>query len=132
QGGPCRGWPAFPRPSMPEEINRLCTDVLCDYLFTTDHFAHENLLAEGVPSEKIFFVGNVMIDTLMNHRELARGLDLMARWGLAVEQLCHTHAASPVECRSIGNARSDPRRSPGYRPRDPDRLSCPSAYQGHG
>jgi UDP-N-acetylglucosamine 2-epimerase (non-hydrolysing) len=70
-------------PSMPEEINRLCTDVLCDYLFTTDHFAHENLLAEGVPSEKIFFVGNVMIDTLMKHRELARGLDLMARWGLA-------------------------------------------------
>ena len=38
--------------SMPEEINRLCTDVLCDYLFTTDHFADENLAAEGVPAEK--------------------------------------------------------------------------------
>ena len=34
--------------SMSEEINRLCTDVLCDYLFTTDHFANENLIAEGV------------------------------------------------------------------------------------
>jgi UDP-N-acetylglucosamine 2-epimerase (non-hydrolysing) len=68
--------------SMPEEINRLCTDVLCDYLFTTDHFANENLLAEGVPPDKIFFVGNVMIDTLLKHQELARGLGLIERWGL--------------------------------------------------
>jgi UDP-N-acetylglucosamine 2-epimerase (non-hydrolysing) len=48
---------------MPEEINRLCTDVLCDYLFTTDHFANENLQAEGTSPDKVFFVGNVMIDT---------------------------------------------------------------------
>jgi UDP-N-acetylglucosamine 2-epimerase (non-hydrolysing) len=68
--------------SMPEEINRLCTDVLCDYLFTTDHFANENLIAEGVAPEKIFFVGNVMIDTLLKHRELARGLGLIEQWGL--------------------------------------------------
>jgi UDP-N-acetylglucosamine 2-epimerase (non-hydrolysing) len=68
--------------SMPEEINRLCTDVLCDYLFTTDHFANENLRAEGVPEEKIFFVGNVMIDTLLKHRAMAAGLDLMEKWGL--------------------------------------------------
>ena len=38
--------------TMPEEINRLCTDVLCDYLFTTDHFANENLLAEGYHQRK--------------------------------------------------------------------------------
>lgn len=68
--------------SMPEEINRLCTDVLCDYLFTTDHFANENLLAEGIAKEKIFFVGNVMIDTLLKHKELAQGLGLVERWGL--------------------------------------------------
>ncbi|MEW6329964.1 MAG: UDP-N-acetylglucosamine 2-epimerase (non-hydrolyzing) [Pseudomonadota bacterium] len=68
--------------SMPEEINRLCTDILCDYLFTTDHFADENLLAEGIPREKIFFVGNVMIDALLKHRDLARGLGLIKRWGL--------------------------------------------------
>ena len=67
---------------MPEEINRLCTDVLCDYLFTTDHFANENLLAEGISPEKIFFVGNVMIDTLLKHKELARGLGLLEYWGL--------------------------------------------------
>lgn len=68
--------------SMPEEINRLCTDVLCDYLFTTDHFANENLIDEGIAPEKIVFVGNVMIDTLLKHRELARGLGLVEQWGL--------------------------------------------------
>jgi UDP-N-acetylglucosamine 2-epimerase (non-hydrolysing) len=68
--------------SMPEEINRLCTDVLCDYLFTTDHFANENLLAEGVSPDRMIFVGNVMIDTLLKHRELARGLGLVEKWGL--------------------------------------------------
>jgi UDP-N-acetylglucosamine 2-epimerase (non-hydrolysing) len=68
--------------SMPEEINRLCTDVLCDYLFTTDHFANENLLAEGIPPDKILFVGNVMIDTLLKHKELARKFSLVERWGL--------------------------------------------------
>ncbi|MBV5327485.1 MAG: UDP-N-acetylglucosamine 2-epimerase (non-hydrolyzing) [Chlorobium sp.] len=68
--------------SMPEEINRLCTDVLCDYLFTTDRFANENLLNEGVPAGKIFFVGNVMIDTLLKHKEMAGQLQLGKRLGL--------------------------------------------------
>lgn len=67
---------------MPEEINRLCTDVLCDYLFTTDRFADENLRREGVPDEKIFFVGNVMIDTLLKHRKLAAKLTLREELGL--------------------------------------------------
>jgi UDP-N-acetylglucosamine 2-epimerase (non-hydrolysing) len=69
--------------SMPEEINRLCTDVLCNLLFTTDHFANDNLRAEGIPSSKVFFVGNVMIDTLLKHKEMARGLTLANRWELA-------------------------------------------------
>jgi UDP-N-acetylglucosamine 2-epimerase (non-hydrolysing) len=68
--------------SMPEEINRLCTDVLCDYLFTTDHFANENLKAEGVPDDKVFFVGNVMIDTLLKHKQMASTLKLMDQFGL--------------------------------------------------
>ncbi len=67
---------------MPEEINRLCTDVLCDYLFTTDHFADENLRREGVSDDKIFFVGNVMIDTLLKHRKMASGLGLVEKLGL--------------------------------------------------
>jgi UDP-N-acetylglucosamine 2-epimerase (non-hydrolysing) len=68
--------------SMPEEINRLCTDVLADYLFTTDRFANKNLKAEGIPDERIFFVGNVMIDTLLKHRKMAQELDLIDSWGL--------------------------------------------------
>src|SRR5690348_14344840 len=58
--------------SMPEEINRLCTDVLADLLFTTDLMANANLRREGVAEERIRFVGNTMIDTLLRHRDRAR------------------------------------------------------------
>jgi len=54
--------------SMPEEINRMVTDALADYFFTTTELANENLLKLGVPGDKIFFVGNVMIDTLLANR----------------------------------------------------------------
>ena len=50
--------------TMPEEINRLLTDQISDYLFTTCRDADRNLIREGIPKNKIFFVGNVMIDTL--------------------------------------------------------------------
>src|SRR5438046_7803575 len=55
--------------TMPEEINRLVTDALADYCFTTCQDADENLLREGVAKEKIYFVGNVMIDTLLKLRD---------------------------------------------------------------
>lgn len=54
--------------SMPEEINRLVTDAITDYFFTTTVWASENLKKAGVPADKIFFVGNVMIDTLLSNR----------------------------------------------------------------
>ena len=69
--------------TMPEEINRLCTDVICDYLFTTDIYADQNLLAEGIAQENIHFVGNVMIDTLLKHREIAARMDVAAGFGLS-------------------------------------------------
>lgn len=72
--------------TMPEEINRLCTDVLADALFTTDYLAGENLKREGAAPEKIRFVGNVMIDTLLKHRERARGLGTFKRLGLQEHQ----------------------------------------------
>ncbi len=72
--------------TMPEEINRLCTDVLCDYLFTTDPGADENLRAEGVAAEKIIFVGNVMIDTLLQHKAMAEKLTTGRDMGLAAGQ----------------------------------------------
>jgi len=52
---------------MPEEINRIVTDSLTDYFFTTSSYANENLRSLGVSSDKVFFVGNVMIDTLLKH-----------------------------------------------------------------
>ena len=57
--------------SMPEEINRLVTDRLSSLLLTPSRDGDDNLLAEGVPVERIHFVGNVMIDTLLEHRPRA-------------------------------------------------------------
>ena len=51
--------------SMPEEINRVLTDQISDLLLTTERSAKQNLVREGVSSEKVHFVGNVMIDTLL-------------------------------------------------------------------
>ena len=50
--------------TMPEEINRLLTDQIAELLYTTERIAAENLAREGVPAERIAFVGNVMIDSL--------------------------------------------------------------------
>ena len=63
---------------MPEEINRLVTDRLSDLLLTPDRLSNANLKAEGVPDEKIKFVGNIMIDTLEREREKAAVLDINA------------------------------------------------------
>jgi len=59
---------------MPEEINRILTDQISDYLFTTEKDAEKNLLNEGIAKSKIFFVGNLMIDTLLIHKERASNL----------------------------------------------------------
>jgi UDP-N-acetylglucosamine 2-epimerase (non-hydrolysing) len=67
---------------MPEEINRKVTDAIADYLFTTDRGADQNLLAEGVRPEQIFFVGNVMIDSLLAHREAAARSTILEKLGL--------------------------------------------------
>ena len=58
--------------TMPEEINRLMTDQLADLLFTPSEDGDENLRREGIPATKIFFVGNVMIDSLVRLLPLAK------------------------------------------------------------
>lgn len=68
--------------TMPEEINRLVTDQLADLLLTPSRDADANLRAEGVPQERIAFVGNVMVDTLLRLREQARALAVPERLGL--------------------------------------------------
>ncbi len=54
--------------SMPEEINRLVTDAITNYFFTTSEVANQNLLNNGISKERIYFVGNTMIDTLLKNR----------------------------------------------------------------
>ncbi|HUU92134.1 MAG TPA: UDP-N-acetylglucosamine 2-epimerase (non-hydrolyzing) [Phycisphaerae bacterium] len=68
--------------SMPEEINRLLTDTISDYLFVTEPSGLENLRREGIPAEKVFFVGNVMIDTLLTNLEKARRTPVLEDLGL--------------------------------------------------
>ncbi|MBU2603228.1 MAG: UDP-N-acetylglucosamine 2-epimerase (non-hydrolyzing) [Actinobacteria bacterium] len=68
--------------SMPEELNRLVTDQLSDILFTTSRDADENLTAEGIPSDKVFFVGNPMIDSLERFRDQALAGGALAARGL--------------------------------------------------
>ncbi|HEY4482018.1 MAG TPA: UDP-N-acetylglucosamine 2-epimerase (non-hydrolyzing), partial [Candidatus Brocadiaceae bacterium] len=65
--------------TMPEEINRVLTDAVSDLLFTTERAAEENLLKEGIPLNKIHFVGNVMIDTLLKNQKKAESSDILER-----------------------------------------------------
>ena len=68
--------------SMPEEINRVLTDALADLLFTTEESANLNLEREGVAPDKVFFVGNLMIDSLVNALKVARQSCLRSELGL--------------------------------------------------
>jgi UDP-N-acetylglucosamine 2-epimerase (non-hydrolysing) len=69
--------------SMPEEINRLLTDAISEYLFVTEESGRQNLLREGVDAGKIHFVGNVMIDSLEQCRRVWERPDVLAGLGLA-------------------------------------------------
>ncbi len=87
---------------MPEEINRLATDALADLLLTPSRDADANLLAEGVPAEKIVFVGNVMIDTLLAQRERARASTILDELNLAPQSyaVLTLHRPSNVDDRA--------------------------------
>ncbi len=69
-------------PWMPEEINRRLCDHLSTYLYTTSRDASENLLRENIDEERIVFVGNTMIDTLLRLREVAQSRGTPAALGL--------------------------------------------------
>jgi len=68
--------------TMPEEINRLLTDAISDYLFITEESALSNLKKEGIKEGKIHFVGNVMIDTLLKHKRKAENSLIQKKLGL--------------------------------------------------
>jgi UDP-N-acetylglucosamine 2-epimerase len=80
--------------TMPEEINRLLTDQISDFLFTPSRDANENLKKEGIPEEKIFLVGNVMVDSLLYDLEKAKKSQMLERLGL----IRNPHSAIPGPC----------------------------------
>jgi UDP-N-acetylglucosamine 2-epimerase (non-hydrolysing) len=86
---------------MPEEINRLVTDVLSDHLFVTEKAGLENLRNEGVAPEKVHFTGHVMIDSLAYYREKAAGSPALAQFDLLPKTytLVTLHRPSNVDVR---------------------------------
>ena len=84
---------------MPEEINRILTDSISDYLFVTEESGMTNLANEGVSKEKTFFVGNVMIDSLCHYQKKAEELSLLKRLKLRPKQyaLMTMHRPSNVD-----------------------------------
>lgn len=69
--------------TMPEEINRVLTDAISDYLFTPVEHANENLRNEGIPEDKIYLVGDIMIDTLMKYKDQASSNEIIDELGLS-------------------------------------------------
>jgi len=74
--------------TMPEEINRIETDKISDFLFTTEESGNKNLLIEGINKNKIFFVGNVMIDTLLKYKEKAKKSNILKKHSLKEKNYC--------------------------------------------
>jgi UDP-N-acetylglucosamine 2-epimerase (non-hydrolysing) len=68
--------------TMPEEINRVLTDALSQWLFVSEPSGLVNLRREGIPEDRLFFVGNVMIDTLLASRELSERSTILEDFGL--------------------------------------------------
>lgn len=68
--------------TMPEEINRLLTDAISDFLFVSEESGLKNLKKEGIPQKKVFFVGNVMIDSLVHNLSRVESSGVMKKFGL--------------------------------------------------
>jgi UDP-N-acetylglucosamine 2-epimerase (non-hydrolysing) len=75
--------------TMPEEVNRVATDALSDFLFVTEPRGVSNLRAEGMPEEIICFVGNVMIDALLRFRAKAAESNVLERLEVCPTQNTH-------------------------------------------
>ncbi|MDD3648348.1 MAG: UDP-N-acetylglucosamine 2-epimerase (non-hydrolyzing) [Candidatus Dojkabacteria bacterium] len=87
--------------SMPEELNRIRTDKVSDFLFTTERTAYTNLCNEGIESTKIYFVGNIMIDTLLKNLKHIRNLGAYKKFNLIKEKygVVTFHRPSNVDSR---------------------------------
>ena len=83
--------------SMPEEINRILTDSVANYLFVTEQSGLDHLKREGVPDEKVFFTGNVMIDSLVRYQEKAKSSTILEELGLQATDLENSSDTSQTD-----------------------------------
>ena len=83
--------------SMPEEINRILTDSVANYLFVTEQSGLDHLKREGVPDEKVFFTGNVMIDSLVRYQEKAKSSTILEELGLQASDLENSSDTSQTD-----------------------------------
>ncbi len=86
--------------AMPEELNRVLTDSLADYFFVTEPSGTQNLVAEGKPQDRIFFVGNTMIDTMVAYKTQIAQADILPKLGIKPAQdfaLMTMHRPSNVD-----------------------------------
>ncbi|MEK6949588.1 MAG: UDP-N-acetylglucosamine 2-epimerase (non-hydrolyzing), partial [Nanoarchaeota archaeon] len=74
--------------SMPEENNRIRTDQISDFMFTTEKSGNINLQKEGITKDKIFFVGNVMIDSLLHHKKKSSSSKILQKINLKKNDYC--------------------------------------------
>lgn len=74
--------------TMPEEINRILSDSISDYLFVTERSGLSNLKREGINDDKIFFVGNVMIDSLMNYLPKIEKSEILNKLKIKAQDYC--------------------------------------------
>lgn len=92
--------------AMPEEINRILTDQISDWLFATERTAVDNLLAEGIDARRIHFAGNVMIDTLQKHRARAVRRPITRRIGVTPQAFALATLHRPANVDSPAAARN--------------------------
>lgn len=85
--------------TMPEEINRIMTDAISDYLLTPSPDADKNLMNEGVSADKIYYVGNIMIDSLVRFRDKAQKSEILEKYSLDEQKyaLITLHRPSNVD-----------------------------------
>lgn len=88
---------------MPEEINRILVDHISDLMFVTEQSGLDNLIREGIPQGKIYFVGNVMVDTLLHNIEKATQTNILQRLGITANEyvLVTLHRPSNVDNDSV-------------------------------
>jgi UDP-N-acetylglucosamine 2-epimerase (non-hydrolysing) len=117
--------------AMPEEHNRIVTDHLADYLFTPSPDGNQNLSAEGIPENRIHFVGNVMVDTLYRFRERAIARAPWERYGTVAGEYALATIHRPANVDTPAALSNIIHFAVGCRTM-PTPLSYPSTHKGAG